>query len=91
MAIRATEPSRGVPYTSSMGEARLAGHEKTSLLPSYRVIDNQGQVIDPKEDPEVSSDTYENYASSYTSCNWSIPMGSEFHGTTTTASTTAFI
>lgn len=51
-AIRATDPSRGVPYTSSLKEASY--ERETSVLPAYRVLDNEGKLIDAAEDPMVS-------------------------------------
>lgn len=50
----ANEPSRGVPYTSCLEEARH-GVESTVVLPAYRVMDGEGKVIDPAEDPMVSA------------------------------------
>ena len=46
------DADRGIPYTSSMMEARL--DRETEVLPAYRILDNDGKVIDSAEDPMVS-------------------------------------
>lgn len=46
------EPSRGVPYTSDLQQAKFS-RDTTSPLPAYRVMDGNGQVIDTQGDPKV--------------------------------------
>ena len=53
-SIKWSEPTRGPPYTSKMTEASYTRHE-VPILPTYRILDTNGQVIDPQEDPKVAA------------------------------------
>lgn len=45
-------PSRGMPFTTELAGASTP-HSTSSPLPCYQVIDNEGKVIDPNQDPQV--------------------------------------
>ena len=44
---------RGPPYVSSLRGATIS--RETELAPIYRVLDSEGQIINPSEDPHVSN------------------------------------
>ena len=46
------DPTRGPPYTTNFNAARVSRTPK-EVIPTYRIMDAHGDVIDPKEDPQV--------------------------------------
>ena len=50
-------PSRGPPYTTDLAEA-TASLSSSGPLPAYRVMDGNGAVLDPSQDPNVSARRY---------------------------------
>ena len=45
-------PSRGMPYTSELAAASTP-HTSESLVPCYQVLNSEGRIIDPSQDPQV--------------------------------------
>ena len=45
-------PSRGMPFTTELAGASTP-HSTSSPLPCYQVVDNEGKVTDPSQDPQV--------------------------------------
>ena len=43
---------RGFPVTTTMTDA-ITTHSTSHTIPTYRVMDERGVVIDPAEDPQV--------------------------------------
>lgn len=46
------DPTRGPPYTTNFNAANVS-HTPKEVIPTYRIMDADGNVIDPKEDPQV--------------------------------------
>ena len=45
-------PSRGMPFTTKLASASTP-HTTDSLIPCYHVLNNEGKVLDPSQDPQV--------------------------------------
>ncbi len=55
--LRNDAPSRGGAYTTDFSEAQLT-FDPEDVTPTYRVMNSNGSILDPSNDPQVGGATY---------------------------------